>query len=1518
MSGVNVQERAVSLFMFLKEIAKMRSKTICNLEKYDSVLWFDDIPKNDRCVNVFDFPEGERKELWLEVEQPRIPSPPRPPEELENWIISKELNNPGLSNPQLRQSISRRKRVPENSYESNPRPAYVKEIIRIEDCPDLLRTWESYLDKKWRSWSDRVVEHVPTLNLYDQLFDIHHVLQKVAENFEVLVCFGCLSYKAPSGQEIYRHILSSKVNLQFDSSRGAVSIISANDGYSYALEQDMLEMSDRPSIDVRQEIEKLLDALNEDFWNQDKIDHLLGAYVRALSSRGVYSSSLEKPEKPSEIPRIAFAPALILRQRTDIYYVRLFEEIIDQLQSSGEIPLGVERLVSIRDDVISQSEQDSLLSNDLISLVSNEHSAVSTNDHSSNDFQFSDEEIYFPLVSNPDQKEIAEKLKSRQGVLVQGPPGTGKSHTIINLVCHLLAEGKRVLVTSHTPRALNVLRDKFPDGLKELCVSIVGDDYFESKQALEDSVSGITNKHQNWNPQQNQIQITEAKGKLDELRQSELWILNSLRRIKEKDTFHHKNKFGSYSGTSQEIAKQLRQEARHYSWLDSRPEEDDNSPLSNKQAVTLLDLLVEFSPEYEVEINKETIPSEQLVTPETFTELVGRSKLLREKLKIIENLTSHESYKASTSLNKIDRSSLVLKLDDLIRLYQRIVKRPEPFAAKAARDITADHDRKWRDLLEVTRENLKVVDEGYKPVAQRSVTGIDNRDLMIIKGHAEQLRAHFIEGGGLGFGIFRKKAVKEAMYLIEDVYVEGGPCSNLQTIEELLQWLELAIVDQKLRQQWDGFVKDIPASLIGSIATFMDYCEPLEEALQLWDKMKELRSELDKHPSIIAPDWESLDSIKEFRDIIDGGSVEEELTQLNAKFQELENISRTAANSPSSHKIVAKLFEAIAARNDEQYHKLFTDNDHLLEEKHKLDYKHKLFNTLKRNIPSAAEKLNSDTAKETIWKTRFKTIEKAWQWAQATSWIEHLSDPTHFIKLTKDLEKMQADIRRELGTLAELNAWRHTFERLDEEQRQHLVAWSMAIRRIGKGKGKYVEKYRREAKSHMSFCRSAIPAWIMPIHKVVESVKPGSDVFDVIIVDEASQSGPEALFLLYMGKQLIVVGDDKQISPEFVGFDKASVEMLRKEYLDDIPHSDAIGVEHSFFDQAKIRYKGKISLKEHFRCMPEIIQFSNNLCYQNEPLIPLRQYGGNRLSPVIETHYIDSGFIDSTRRSLNKPEAEAILMHLKEICEDPNYSGKTIGIISLLNTSSQADYIEKELLKYISKEEVENRKIRVGDAYLFQGDERDVIFLSMVAAPSDERNLRALTSDKYERSFNVAVSRARDQLLLFHSVSLNELNPKCVRHKLISYCQNPSVELTDAKDLDLKELSRLLEEGYQLDTHPPDPFNNWFEVDVYLRIVRRGYRVIPQVEMNGFRIDFIIEGLKGRLAVECDGDSWHSTAENYDQDMARQRDLERCGLKFCRIRGSAFYHKPEETMEELWDSLERYEIYPRQEAVLKS
>ena len=324
--------------------------------------------------------------------------------------------------------------------------------------------------------------------------------------------------------------------------------------------------------------------------------------------------------------------------------------------------------------------------------------------------------------------------------------------------------------------------------------------------------------------------------------------------------------------------------------------------------------------------------------------------------------------------------------------------------------------------------------------------------------------------------------------------------------------------------------------------------------------------------------------------------------------------------------------------------------------------------------------------------------------------------------------------------------------------------------------------------------------------------------------------------------------------------------------------------------------------------MPEIIQFSNNLCYEAEPLIPLRQYGGDRLTPVVSANYVAGGYEEGARGIVNPPEARAIVDRIKEICSDPQYEGKSIGVISLMATSGQPQFIERLLINEIGPQEMNKRRLICGDSYAFQGDERDVMFLSLVRAPTEGRPIPALTSLPNVRRFNVAASRAKDQMILYHSVTINDLrNPEDLRRRLLDYCQNPRVEPI--------EFGFSFEDFQNMNTSdranvpPPSPFDSWFELDVFSLISKRGYRVIPQFEVARYRIDMVVIGMEGRLAVECDGDAFHGS-DRYEADSGRERVLERCGWTFWRVRGSDFYRNPNRALESLWGTLHCLGIFP--------
>ena len=245
-----------------------------------------------------------------------------------------------------------------------------------------------------------------------------------------------------------------------------------------------------------------------------------------------------------------------------------------------------------------------------------------------------------------------------------------------------------------------------------------------------------------------------------------------------------------------------------------------------------------------------------------------------------------------------------------------------------------------------------------------------------------------------------------------------------------------------------------------------------------------------------------------------------------------------------------------------------------------------------------------------------------------------------------------------------------------------------------------------------------------------------------------------------------------------------------------------------------------------------------------------------------------------------------------------------MGVV-VLQGEAQARLIETQLLERLGAQEMEDRRLICGNPYSFQGDERDIIFLSLVAAPNER--IGTLTKATDERRFNVAASRAKDQMFLFHSVKREDLSPVCLRRRLLEFFENTTPHAIVG--IDLAELERKAREENRHIVKPPNPFESWFELDVGLKIARRGFHVIPQYEVASRRIDLVVEGGNARLAVECDGDAWHGP-DRYEADMSRQRQLERCGWEFFRVRQSAFIHDKERALEGLWRVLEEREISP--------
>ena len=408
----------------------------------------------------------------------------------------------------------------------------------------------------------------------------------------------------------------------------------------------------------------------------------------------------------------------------------------------------------------------------------------------------------------------------------------------------------------------------------------------------------------------------------------------------------------------------------------------------------------------------------------------------------------------------------------------------------------------------------------------------------------------------------------------------------------------------------------------------------------------------------------------------------------------------------------------------------------------------------------------------------------------------------------------------------------------------------------------------------------------MPTWRVAEQLPAELGAVELVIIDEASQSDITELPALLRGKKILVVGDDRQVSPTAPFVTQEKIGQLRHHYLGDMPFKSLLEPGESIYDLMRAVFPNeRLMLKEHFRCVEPIIRFS--MQFYPEKMLPLRiPEAHERLDPPLIDIYVPHG-ARGKRQKINAVEADVIVDEIAALTARPEMRNRTIGVISLVG-AEQAEHIRSRLSETIGEEIMQRHSILCGDSATFQGSERDIVYLSMVA---DSANKTALTMLRYEQRFNVAVSRARDRVVLVRSVRREELNPNDLKARLIAHFENPMPELEEIEDaLAVCESN--------------------FERDLMQKLLERGYRVQGQVGSIGYRIDMVVEGAdRRRLAVECDGDRYHGP-EQWRQDMRRQRVLERVGWRFWRCFASSFYRDPDGVMNELFEMLTRMGIEP--------
>jgi len=1469
-------EKAVRLVDYLLQLASLRTKLIRDVDEYEKVLWLSDVPRERGCfTQAWGRDEEHDLDEWLEVQHRREPELPEVPARCKDWVDPPSLRNKN-DLPELRPEITRE--IPNPDWcEGSDQPKTIPHTERREDHPDIQQAWDRYVENKWLPWTEEHNTWQKVHKVYSSLFAIHQEQLRLGEEYELMLGLGLLTWQTPTGQRVRRHLVVADAILEFEARLGKFTVRPHPEGARLRPELDMLDIKDQPEHAEKIAKESLA-AAGDDPWDKGCVEGVLQTLVHSISPQGEYCDSLEaKNITPSAKPIVEYAPALILRKRSTKGLTETLKRIREQLEGGVAIPGEFADLAEIQ----TKDERN-------------------TGDELEESDAVFDGEVFFPKPSNDEQRRIVDKIRTARGVLVQGPPGTGKSHTIANLICHLLATGQRTLITAKTPRALQVLEGLIPDELRPLCINLLGSG-LEERRSLESSVGGILRKNEEWNEDRAKQERTELEERLRKPREEKEEVNRRLSAIRESETHTQSIAEGAYRGTAARIAEAVNRDRADYEWFTDSVPLDKTCQVSTNDLRSVLAALRQFTPEKRWELGlawPEAMPSS-----ERFANLVKNEASATQE----EQNAAHGADERFADLLARNNPSGIEAICNAFSTFRdtrrRLLGASHSWMNDALRDVLGGNSSLWHELLRVTRDVIASIEELVATADEIRVEFPDTTDIRSLHEDARKLKEHMENGGKLGWGPFRPKPVKERLYVIKTVKIGGRPCSTVEHFSTLADALHVRIELEKAWGFWKERSEKVEGPYVLQLTALKSLCDSLENALSLEQLIAKCREAIGQCPGMGEPVWADESQIERIVSSCRLALARVRKRLASEEIQGVEDpISQMAAKG-GAHPVTNDLLSAIRSRDMDRFALCANTIQDLEQQRQRLQKVDEYLSKLRRLLPQLTKSLEQ-SCNESYWEERVQRIDKAWHWAQARYWIEDYIRKEDVPALANRAKQIENEINDITGKLASLHAWSFCFSRLKEDHRRHMEAWQQSMRKLGKGTGKHAPRHRRDAQEHLNKCREAVPAWVMPLHRVWDTVDPAPGIFDVVIVDEASQCGFEAFPLLYLAKKILIVGDDKQISPDAVGLDRESVHRLMKEFLHDFQFRSSFDVESSLFDHGKLRYgTSQITLREHFRCMPEIIRFSNDLCYRDTPLIPLRQYGPNRLPPI-EHVFVNGGYREgSNNQVINRPEAEAIVQRIVEMCRDNRYDGKTMGVV-VLQGEAQAALIESQLLEKLGAEEMERRRLVCGNPYSFQGDERDIMLLSLVAATNER--IGPFTKAADERRFNVAASRARDQMILFHSVTCGDLSDSDLRRRLLDFFENTKPPQIAGIEQDELEQRAALDNRHVVS--PPAPFESWFEVDVALELLRRDFTVIPQYEVASKRIDLVVEGGQSRLAVECDGDNWHG-ADRYEADMQRQRQLERCGWEFFRVRESAFYANKEKALERLWQALEERDIF---------
>ncbi len=1388
-----------------------------------------------------------------------------------------------------------------------PKADVIQLRLRISKLAEFAAAFEAWVQGPWTDWATVERPRRQSVAVYNRLFEAQQRIEAMGDDTPIEAVLGVGMARWVHGETLLNApIITSSVELSLSHSDGSITIRSREQPPQVVLSPfEQLELAGISKLqrETEAELERFYKDPDVGFspHTPASFDTVLRMCASRLTGTAVYlpkdseQAVSRKLPAPDSSLQIVGTWVLFVRQRS-LNFVRddiqRLGKKVGDTTSLEELPPAAAQMMG---SAVAEEPRDAVidLGNTELDIPAAPKTFGGPPQGSGSPRPEQSESVYFfPLPYNEKQIEIIQRLNEPEtkGVVVQGPPGTGKTHTIVNIIAHYMATGKRILVSAKSAEALSAIQYKLPPEIRDLVISLIHSDR-DGARKLEQAVDVLAS-------QVKQIDLRAYSHRKCDLEQTLSDVRTSLADIDRRIAEYAASNLAAVPHRGEllipmDLAARLEQERPQHTWL------SDELDLSQRFEPQFQDLEVAEARRIRATLGSDIayvsadLPGPDGL-PETGQVVAAHASLSRDR--------SAQERAAAGDLLYVSFGPSA-RLEDARELHDWIVEL-DAWAGEAAEATKwlpelyslvlggRQRDKTVRDtLLTLCTEWSLLHSEAHGHFQH----AIELPPLGLQEPAFDQALADCANGkkpfGLLSFGKAGTKAQLEAVLIdrMPPKTAEQWAC-----VRDLRLWQNKAV---RFAENWSRTASiigwpDLPpdwGALRIELLRIGPFVQKLHELSSTGERSRRLLGAL--FPSGVDPERVIVKrECSAVREALAASIAAEGRTEAVEVCQKLDEWS---SGPLPLHKAIARVREALGTegatpRQVGEAWKEVLDETRRLHAQRDLREGLKSISTLIRmsGAPLWATALVSEpAAADDIWTpARWKS---SWEWARAAGFLRSISDRKTQAALSERRRSLEDKQREVMAELIQVRTFIGLKQGITNPIAAALTKFAMQVARLGAGTGKAAERVRRAIREAALEASEAVPCWVLPEWRVAEQLPSELANFDLVIIDEASQSDVTSLATVLRGKKLLVVGDDKQVSPSAVGIEERTVIRLRETFLRGMHIANHLEPSTSLYDLAAMTLPGSVlMLQEHFRCVEPIIRFSSRFYPKN--LIPLRiPTAEERLDPPLIDIYVPHGQKQGDR---NSAEAEVIVDEIEKLVDDPACAQRSIGVISLLG-DKQAKLVWDRLNARTGADKMQRHRIMCGNASTFQGQERDIIFLSMVASPG---NAKAQTARMMEQRFNVAMSRARDRMYLVRSVAAAMLNPNDLKHAVIEHFRNPMGEVVRSQSHNLLDLA-----------------DSDFERDFGRHLLDLGYHLTPQLPVGGYRIDFVIEGDGDRrLAVELDGDRYHGP-DRGTEDHRRQRALERKGWGFWRCWGSHWLADRQGCLDDLLATLNRLGIGPR-------